>query len=48
MVHVHLAVLYDKIKMRDKAKFEWKRAQSLASADERKKLRQEWDLVAGR
>lgn len=47
MVHVHVSVTYEKMNMRDQAKAAWKKAQSLASPEERKELQKEWKLVSG-
>jgi Flp pilus assembly protein TadD len=48
MVHVHLSVVYDKMKDKGKAQAEWQKAQSLASPEEAKKIEKEWKLVSGR
>ena len=47
MVHVHVSVAYEKMNMRDQATAAWKKAQSLASPEERKQLRNEWKIVSG-
>lgn len=49
MVHVHLSAAFHKLKMANKAKAEWKKAQSLVSSRaERNKLKQELKWVASR
>jgi tetratricopeptide (TPR) repeat protein len=49
MVYVHLSAAFHKLKMSDKAKTHWKKAQSLVSTRaERNKLKQELQWVAGK
>ncbi len=48
MVHVHLSVLYQKMKLPEKAKKELKKAKSLAAGtDELEKIEREFELVSG-
>ncbi len=49
MIHVHLSVVHHKMKSRDKAKSEWKKAKSLAANRvQRRQIEKELKLVSGR
>jgi hypothetical protein len=48
MVFVHLSVAFDKLKDRDKAQAALKKAQSLASPEELKKIEGERSFLYGR
>jgi Tfp pilus assembly protein PilF len=48
MVHVHMSVVYEKMRKRDKAQAALKRAKSLASPEELKKIEAERRFLYGR